>query len=204
MLNSITAEACLRQTSRPNSTSSSSTIRRTASLSSQPGSRVSYFGYSGRHIPDDSQRKSKYPNGSAPIQIAAATVTIPASSPSRPLKDGDPVTRGHSRYRGHNSGRSASTEAGSSTSSTRSEVERGRKHRSPSQKTMLSRALQKANTAVLLDNAQNFEGAMEAYADACRLLQQVMHSSTGDEDKKKLEAIVRSDLQIQNVTEILT
>jgi MIT (microtubule interacting and transport) domain len=69
-------------------------------------------------------------------------------------------------------------------------MERGRKHKSLSQKTMLSRALQKANTAVLLDNAQNFEGAMDAYAEACHLLQQVMDGSTGDEDKKKLEAIV--------------
>lgn len=55
---------------------------------------------------------------------------------------------------------------------------------------MLSRALQKANTAVLLDNAQNFEGAMEAYGDACRLLQQVMLRSSGEDDRKKLEAIV--------------
>ncbi|KAF2147295.1 uncharacterized protein K452DRAFT_304157 [Aplosporella prunicola CBS 121167] len=56
-------------------------------------------------------------------------------------------------------------------------------------KTMLSRALQKANTAVLLDNAQNFEGAMEAYGDACRLLQQVMIRSHGEDDRRKLEAI---------------
>jgi hypothetical protein len=55
---------------------------------------------------------------------------------------------------------------------------------------MLSRALQKANTAVLLDNAQNFEGAMEAYGDACKLLQHVMIRSTGEEDKRKLDAIV--------------
>ena len=55
---------------------------------------------------------------------------------------------------------------------------------------MLSKALQKANTAVLLDNAQNFEGAMQAYSEACALLQQVMHRSSGDEDKRKLEAIV--------------
>jgi len=54
---------------------------------------------------------------------------------------------------------------------------------------MLSRALQKANTAVLLDNAQNFEGAMEAYEDACKLLQQVMTRSSQDEDRRKLDAI---------------
>ncbi|KAL8695901.1 MAG: hypothetical protein Q9224_003089 [Gallowayella concinna] len=59
----------------------------------------------------------------------------------------------------------------------------------PSQKAMLSKALQKANHAVLLDNAQNFEGAMEAYGDACALLQKVMLRSSGDEDRKKLEAV---------------
>ena len=60
----------------------------------------------------------------------------------------------------------------------------------PSQKAMLSKALQKANAAVVLDNAQNFEGATEAYDQACSLLQQVMMRSSGDEDRRKLEAIV--------------
>jgi hypothetical protein len=60
----------------------------------------------------------------------------------------------------------------------------------PSQKAMLSRALQKANTAVQLDNAQNFEGARESYAEACDLLQHVLLKTSADEDKKKLEAIV--------------
>jgi hypothetical protein len=57
-------------------------------------------------------------------------------------------------------------------------------------KTMLSRALQKANTAVLLDNALNFEGALEAYEDSCKLLQQVMIRSSSEEDRRKLDAIV--------------
>ncbi|RKF82078.1 putative mit domain-containing protein [Golovinomyces cichoracearum] len=65
--------------------------------------------------------------------------------------------------------------------------ERASKH--PSQKVMLSKALQKANTAVLLDNAQNFEGAKQAYSEACALLQQVMLRSSGDNDRRKLEAI---------------
>ncbi|KAL9595615.1 MAG: hypothetical protein Q9179_004914 [Wetmoreana sp. 5 TL-2023] len=64
-----------------------------------------------------------------------------------------------------------------------------RDRRAPSQKAMLSKALQKANHAVLLDNAQNFEGAMDAYADACALLQRVMLRSSGDEDRKKLESV---------------
>ena len=94
---------------------------------------------------------------------------------------------GHSRNRevaGKGSG------GGSSTSSAHSLREGSRRRKAPSQKAMLSKALQKANHAVQLDNAQNFEGAMDAYGDACDLLQQVMLRSAGDEDRKKLEAIV--------------
>ncbi len=69
------------------------------------------------------------------------------------------------------------------------EYRRGRGHRSPTQKTMLSKALSKANTAVLMDNAQNIEGAIEAYAEACDLLQQVMMRSSDADDRKKLSAI---------------
>jgi hypothetical protein len=57
-------------------------------------------------------------------------------------------------------------------------------------KPSLSKALRKANTAVLLDNAQNYEGAIQAYSEACNLLQQVMARSSGGEDRQKLEAIV--------------
>ncbi|KAJ5207192.1 hypothetical protein N7491_002177 [Penicillium cf. griseofulvum] len=69
------------------------------------------------------------------------------------------------------------------------------------QKVMLSKALQKANTAVLLDNAANFEGAMEAYTDACNLLQLVMlRSNGGDEEKLKLQEI--RDTYMLRVTEL--
>ncbi|EON63918.1 hypothetical protein W97_03146 [Coniosporium apollinis CBS 100218] len=66
---------------------------------------------------------------------------------------------------------------------------RTRERREKDKKSMLSRALQKANTAVLLDNALNFEGAVEAYEDACRLLQQVMLRSSGEDDRRKLDSI---------------
>ncbi|KAF3936710.1 hypothetical protein ABW19_dt0200901 [Dactylella cylindrospora] len=56
-------------------------------------------------------------------------------------------------------------------------------------KAMLSSALQKANTAVLLDNANNIEGAMEAYSDACALLGHVMMRAGVDEDRRKLMQI---------------
>lgn len=89
--------------------------------------------------------------------------------------------RGHSRSRSQ--GLKSSTDSASSPKS------RDRA-KQPSQKAMLSKALQKANTAVQLDNAQNFEGARAAYLEACDLLQQVLLRTPGDDDKKKLEAIV--------------
>ncbi|KAI8719934.1 C2H2-type domain-containing protein [Fusarium sp. LHS14.1] len=61
--------------------------------------------------------------------------------------------------------------------------------RRPSQKAMLSRALVKANFAVELDNAQNFEGAKEAYSEACDLLTQVIQRTSDSEDERKLRAI---------------
>lgn len=77
-----------------------------------------------------------------------------------------------------------------STSPPQGHEERARRRKAPSQKAMLSKALQKAKHAVVLDNAQNFEGAIDAYGDACNLLQQVMLRSSEDEDRKKLEKIV--------------
>ena len=94
----------------------------------------------------------------------------------------------HSRNREENSKSSAGTEGESSASSSR--ISRRRDSKRASQKAMLSKALAKAKHAVLLDNAQNFEGAMVAYGDACALLQQVMNRSSGEDDRKKLEAVV--------------
>ena len=114
------------------------------------------------------------------------------SLPKHKYRDYDRITQvSHSRNREEPGKGSGSTEAESSASSLRSNKDgRKRRHKSPSQKAMLSKALQKAHTAVLLDNAQNFEGAIEAYRDACALLQHVMIKSPGEEDRKKLEAIV--------------
>lgn len=97
---------------------------------------------------------------------------------------------GHSRNRNDPSRGSGGTEGESSASSVRSGRARDHRRKTPSQKAMLSKALQKANHAVLLDNAQNFEGAVEAYSGACTLLQQVMARSSGDDDRRKLEAVV--------------
>ncbi|KAI9816676.1 MAG: hypothetical protein M1826_001750 [Phylliscum demangeonii] len=68
-------------------------------------------------------------------------------------------------------------------------------HRSASgpkaQKTLLAKALEQANSAVLLDNAHNLDGAVEAYADSCALLQEVMMRSS-DEDRRKLDDVRKS------------
>ncbi|KAI1866616.1 uncharacterized protein JN550_007469 [Neoarthrinium moseri] len=106
--------------------------------------------------------------GTTPGLLPAATVTRETAMPEK----------GHTRSR--------SSTAKSSTDSGRA------KSKQPSQKAMLSKALAKANTAVQLDNAQNFEGARSSYTEACELLAQVLARTTGDEDKKKLEAIRRT------------
>ena len=99
----------------------------------------------------------------------------------------------HSRNRAEESTKSSTgTEGESSASSSRRSHRRDSRRGTPSQKAMLSKALAKAKHAVLLDNAQNFEGAMSAYGDACALLQQVMNRSSGEDDRKKLEAVVRA------------
>lgn len=106
----------------------------------------------------------------------------------------------YSHTRGEENRRRSSTEAEDTGSGN---DKYGRNRRVPSQKAMLSKALQKAKHAVLLDNAQNFEGAMDAYGDACSLLQSVMSRSSGDEYRMKLESVV-SILQTSNWFETLT
>lgn len=153
------------------------------------------------------------PGPGAPRAPSAAR--LPAASTSEPVRTRAP-SAGHRRSTSRDLPRSESREAYSRSESrghyrstsrdhNRSEstssrlddlhhdaLPRTRERREKDKKTMLSRALQKANTAVLLDNAQNFEGAMEAYEDACKLLQQVMIRSSQDEDRRKLDAIVSS------------
>jgi len=145
---------------------------------------------------------------------APSASRAPAASTSDPVRNRAPSagharstsrdhTRSHSRdafsrseSRGHYRSTSRDHHARSESTSSRLDdphhdaLPRTRERREKDKKTMLSRALQKANTAVLLDNAQNFEGAMEAYEDACKLLQHVMVRSSQDDDRRKLDAIV--------------
>ncbi|KAI0904936.1 hypothetical protein F4823DRAFT_628223 [Ustulina deusta] len=96
------------------------------------------------------------------------------------MRDRDivPERRGHLRSR--------SAAKGGSGDSTKP---KDRSNSKPSQKAMLSKALNKANTAVQLDNAQNYGAAREAYLEACELLQQVLTRTNGDDDRKKLDNI---------------
>lgn len=112
-----------------------------------------------------------------------------------------------SRHPSHHRQTSSIEEASSADPSQRRTKSRGDR-RDKDKKTMLSKALEKANTAVLLDNAMNYEGALDAYQDACRLLEFVMDRTSGYDDKRKLDAIrdtytIRIDelLQLQATTQ---
>ncbi|RMZ69645.1 mit domain-containing [Pyrenophora seminiperda CCB06] len=146
------------------------------------------------------------PTAARPASIAAAGTRDSVQKPPPSAGHRQIASRDHSRAQSREQFRSASrTQARSPTrehhlrseSNASARLEdnyqgtppRTRERREKDKKTMLSRALQKANTAVLLDNAQNFEGAMEAYEDACKLLQQVMIRSSQEEDRRKLDAI---------------
>ncbi|KAH7350915.1 hypothetical protein BKA65DRAFT_247546 [Rhexocercosporidium sp. MPI-PUGE-AT-0058] len=151
----------------------------TAQILSAAARSVDYFGKgwedSSLGPRDFSQRRS--PSTSRSANFGPSPVLQSAFSTDNRRQFGEeeerPRSRGHSRHRSQTKGSSSSS----------------RSSKQPSQKAMLSKALQKANTAVLLDNAQNFEGAMQAYSEACNLLQQVMLRSSGDDDRRKLEAI---------------
>lgn len=134
--------------------------------------------------PRSSDRFARRPSAGSIRTSPAAQSAHSATSPGlRPTTEATgSKERGHSRNRSPGGKGSGGTDISSKS-----------KERSPkpsSSKAMLSKALQKANTAVLLDNAQNFEGAVQAYSEACTLLTQVMMRSSGNDDKRKLEAIV--------------
>ncbi|CAK7237909.1 hypothetical protein SBRCBS47491_010201 [Sporothrix bragantina] len=120
--------------------------------------------------------------GDAPPSAPANFSTTPKLSTMQYSRDHAEVVSASRAYP-----RNRSQNANGNTDSTKSTKDRSSKP--PSQKAMLSRALQKANTAVQLDNAGNIEGAREAYAEACGLLQQVLLKTPGEEDRRKLEAI---------------
>ncbi|KAK4110141.1 hypothetical protein N656DRAFT_736576 [Canariomyces notabilis] len=118
-----------------------------------------------------------------PAETVATYSTMPSAR--------NDSTAGHSRSRSIEPNGGADTTTASKHRDRDRDRERGhdRPGKPPSQKAMLSKALQKANTAVQLDNAQNFEGARRAYAEACAVLQQVLLRTSGEEDRRKLEAI---------------
>jgi len=95
--------------------------------------------------------------------------------------DGSPLSPSASRHRRPRDDTSSPT--------TDRRTSRPKDKREKDKKTMLSMALEKANTAVLLDNAHNLAGALDAYGDACGLLEQVMDRTGSMEDREKLEAI---------------
>ncbi|KAI0449243.1 hypothetical protein F5B21DRAFT_60306 [Xylaria acuta] len=120
------------------------------------------------------------PARTASPAMRANTTLLPPAPVTRD-RDVVPERRGHSRSR--------SAARGGSGDSTKP---KDRSSSKPSQKAMLSKALSMANTAVQLDNAQNYGAAREAYVEACELLQQVLARTNGEDDRNKLEAIRRT------------
>ncbi|TKA83264.1 hypothetical protein B0A55_00786 [Friedmanniomyces simplex] len=168
----------LNNLNRCNDTESPSTIRTITTPSTHSSYLVQdYFGDDG--ISPRNKAKDKRPvvirNHTAPMSAVNHMRTPVPEAPREPLRRARTSDkREHEAKPSDGSARRGS---------------RTRNSREKDKKAMLSKALQKANTAVLLDNAQNFEGALEAYTDACRLLQHVMDRSSAADDKRKLEAI---------------
>lgn len=164
----------------------------------------------------------------SPIPSPGANANAPSTNPNRrpPTLDTEPTAqltdRAVSKYSDRASGQHKKRRREPRSSYSHNHVEENRGRRSaeaedlssgtdrygkdrkvPSQKAMLSKALQKAKHAVLLDNAQNFEGAIDAYSDACSLLQSVMSRSSGDEYRMKLESVVSAGLWV-NIMSVVT
>ncbi|QPG98209.1 hypothetical protein C2857_007373 [Epichloe festucae Fl1] len=131
-------------------------------------------------------------SGTSPARThSASSSELLPKMPSGKVREPYAPSHGHSRSRSRSGKGSVDL------------TNKGRGTKPPSQKAMLSRALQQANTAVQLDNAQNFEGARQSYAEACDLLQHVLLKTTADEDKKKLEAIRRTyDARIEELDQM--
>ncbi|KAL1841521.1 hypothetical protein VTJ49DRAFT_6950 [Mycothermus thermophilus] len=130
----------------------------------------------------EAQQELSYHPGSLSESPDMMTITHESATMSY-THNGHP--RGHAR---------AAMGSSDSTTSTRSrdrsrDGDHGRQGRPSSQRGILARALQKAKTAVRLDNAGNLEGARRAYAEACAVLQQVLLRTSGEEDRRRLEDI---------------
>ncbi|KAF2173806.1 hypothetical protein M409DRAFT_48728 [Zasmidium cellare ATCC 36951] len=167
----------------PNDTESPSTTQTLQTPLSQPTysySQNDYFDHDDALAPygmAKTKRVMMVRNHTAPMQVTN-TSTAAGSESQETIKQA-----GSSSY-AERERRSKGQDEGNSHRRPRT-----RERTEKDKKTMLSKALQKANTAVLLDNAQNYDGALEAYSDACDLLTQVMDRTSGEDDKRKLDAI---------------
>ncbi|KAK8079154.1 hypothetical protein PG994_002961 [Apiospora phragmitis] len=162
--------ATARPTDPPASTAN--LLGRIGTNTSSPSSPYPSQGNAGqRDYLGDEPTDSNKTRGNTPTLLPAAQLIPNNTMPTE--------SRGHTRTRSSNT----------KSSSDSRERDRGKQ---PSQKAMLSKALAKANTAVQLDNAQDYQSARQSYSEACDLLQHVLARTTGEEDKKKLEAIRRT------------
>ncbi|KXL44879.1 MAG: hypothetical protein FE78DRAFT_414899 [Acidomyces sp. 'richmondensis'] len=188
--NSLTALPPLHITpslTDPNDTESPSTIATVAT----PSTHSSYsHSYTNDYFGEDGMSPRSAAKNKKPVLIRNYTAPMSQFS-HQSLQYGEDLQQEqwHRREQTSEPRDHVSRPSGIGESHTGHKRSKTREVREKDKKAMLSKALQQANTAVLLDNAQNFEGALEAYTDACRLLQQVMDRSSGADDKRKLEQI---------------
>lgn len=160
----------------PNDTESPSTTQTVSTPPISSPGRHDYFGGNG-----ESAHYGMAKTQQRVVMVRSHTAPVAVKSQSRMMSSSN---QERAQYAS-----SASREEPEHRSRRDGDYRRTRERTEKDKKAMLSKALQKANTAVLLDNAQNYEGALEAYGDACDLLGQVMHRTSGDDDKRKLDAI---------------
>lgn len=99
-------------------------------------------------------------------------------------RDTSPVKYGSETSRPGTQGSTQSTEMSPNG------VVRKRSKKDKDKKIILSRALKRANEAVLLDNEQNYIQAVTAYEEACGLLDLVMERTHAETERAKLTSIV--------------
>ena len=134
------------------------------------------------------QRGSERSGSDSNLQLSAPpSLSEPGNEPA----DSSKHSSRHSKRVDRREAQDLSARGDGSSSSKRRHHNNRKKQRASSQKLMLSEALQKANYAVVLDNAQDVVSATEAYGEACDLLLRVMDRSTSEEEKRKLDTIVR-------------
>jgi len=129
-----------------------------------------------RTTSEGARLKSKYLSAAARVETEADVSAMTQKDEDDALREDHGLVHIKNRF-------------GRSTVHDKADSQEDNKPRIKTQKNMLSRALLKANQAVENDNEQNVQGAIDAYEEACDILEQVVARSNDPEGRKKVSAI---------------